>query len=139
MKKSFVFLLASFLFLGFQTTGSLGLASESSQNRLKATFSVDADGNPKATVAAPNELFGGFLESDIQGSVQQCKDLKVEIEMLFTGKLKKIELTGNAFNITLTKSAVDLFEIETEKAAPSTSLFQMRKLLSKWCNFIESI
>ena len=130
-------LLASFIFLGLQTTGSLSRASESNCDNLQMNLPIDPQGLPKATIAAPCELYGGFLESDIQGSPKICTDLLTKINQVKKGTGKGFEEIGNAFSLVVNQSSVNLSELNSEKVAPTISLAKMSDILTRWCAFIQ--
>jgi hypothetical protein len=95
------------------------------------------NGYPHALVEKPYELLGWFLESDVQGSLENGQEIKILINEVRTGKIPYSEGVGNAYNLILTPSGA---RIETEFATPNVSLDitlnELDDALSAWLDFL---
>lgn len=97
----------------------------------------DADGSPRARGERPEDLFAGYLESDLQGSVTSTVRLLDLLDRLEAGEIERWEETGNAHTLTLAPDGATIVaEWDEEAPAEVVPLADLRDGLSQWLELL---
>lgn len=100
---------------------------------MKFVISYDSELEAKRlVVSAPHEMFGEWVQSDIQASQPAVDSVIDKIDRVKTGVIKKIELDGNAWIATITPTGVALHNMYTDQKCGLVSLDEVLELLAAW-------
>ncbi len=105
----------------------------------KVEFHIDSDGYPKAQTQDLNyKALAGYLESDIGGSLHSCKEILNAIEAVNFGNPTEWESGGNAFEISISKSEIQI-KCMWDETMPVSKLTpeEFKSLVESWEKLIE--
>ncbi len=91
-----------------------------------------------APAAAPELVMSRYLESDVQGSVSQAREIVHVIDRILAGRLHTWSDTGNAYTLTLTRRGATI-QLEADDNAPALrlSLADTRQAVADWLAFLQ--
>lgn len=102
-------------------------------------FYFDSNGDPRARCPARYDLLGQFLESDIQGSVDFCREILEKVVEITKGIIDYREVTFNAHTLVLfprTACIEPLFGDASESL--KIPIVQFKQVLEDWKTFLIS-
>lgn len=104
---------------------------------MQLQFYWDSEGDPRAYCDPPCGLVAGFLESDVQGSLEFAHEILRALDRVESGEDDTWEVTGNAHTLTLDASGASIRSEVDEDAEPfvlPTSL--LREIVADWASFL---
>jgi len=97
----------------------------------------DGLGFRRAEVVGGDQTIGSFLESDIQGSINGCKEYLNIIKSIRGGETQEWSGTGNAYAIDITRDAVRIENLWVENAnTAEVSLIDFESCIRSWMEFV---
>jgi hypothetical protein len=105
-------------------------------------FYWDEAGDPRAAaggaLSARAACVARYLESDVQGSVGQAREIVRAIDRLLAGRLQSWSETGNAHTLTLSPRGATLeVEVEPQGTPMRLPLAELRQAVAGWQAFLE--
>ena len=80
----------------------------------------------------------GFLESDLQGSVNLCRETLREIDRVVNGERESWQDTGNAYTIIVSAQEARIeAELDDEAEPCRLPLADLREAVAQWLAFLE--
>lgn len=105
---------------------------------MQLQFYRDAAGDPRARCEGLGETVAGFLESDLQGSVESAHEVLRALDAVESGEIPDWDRTGNAYTLTLTPEGATFWNEMDEDAKPyALSLAETRRVMGDWVAFLE--
>lgn len=105
---------------------------------MQLQFYRDPAGAPRAHCDPPGHPLAGFLESDVQGSIEFAHEILRALDRIESGEEEAWEVTGNAHTLTLKRDEATLQSEIDEDAEPfvfPTSL--LREVVADWISFLD--
>lgn len=105
---------------------------------MQLQFYWDSEGAPRAQCDPPGHTVAGFLESDVQGSLEFAHEILRALDRIDSGAIDSWEVTGNAHTLTLSKHGVAIRSEMDENAGPlflPKSVF--REVMADWISFVD--
>lgn len=105
---------------------------------MQLQFYRDDAGDPRVRCEGPGEAVAGFLESDLQGSVESAREVLRALDAVESGEIPDWDRTGNAYTLTLTPEEATFWNEMDEDAEPyALSLAEARRAVADWVAFLE--
>jgi hypothetical protein len=102
-------------------------------------FSFDSHGYPRAVGEEAEHVLCGFLEQDIQGSVDGCTDYLNILARVKISALREWSGTGNAHTVSITPNGVSITnEWAISACAATYSLDEFENPLRGWAKLISN-
>jgi hypothetical protein len=104
----------------------------------RARQAAEGGVGPPAPSAAAEEAVARYLESDVQGSAGQAREIIHTIDRILAGRLKTWSDTGNAHTLTLSPRGAFIAAEMDDKAKPvHLPLAELRQAVAGWLAFLE--
>jgi hypothetical protein len=109
-------------------------------------FYWDDAGDPRARPEAAGgagrapagEAMARYLESDVQGSAAQAREIVRIVDRILAGRLQSWSDTGNAHTLTLSpRGAVIAAELDDAAKPVRLPLAELRQAVAGWLAFLE--
>ncbi|MFY9825249.1 MAG: YacL family protein [Thermoanaerobaculia bacterium] len=105
---------------------------------MQLEFYRDSAGDPRARCKGRGKELAGFLESDLQGSGKQGREILRAIGRIEAGKLDRREITGNSYTLTLSPAGATLVNENDENAKRhELSLAELKEAVAGWAAFLD--
>ena len=105
---------------------------------MKLQFYRDDAGNARARGRGRGKLVAGFLESDLQDSLESAREILKAIDDVEAGRADSWERTGNAHTLTLSPQGAAIQDEMDEEAEPYVlSLSEIREVVADWVSFLD--
>ena len=105
---------------------------------MQLTCYWDSADDPRATCEPPCELLCGFLESDLQGSTELCREVLQSIDRVISGQQPSWQETGNAYTLLLSGQEACIEAEFDDQAEPCRlPLAELRDAVAQWLAFLE--
>jgi uncharacterized protein YacL (UPF0231 family) len=105
---------------------------------MKLQFYRDDAGDARARGRGRGKLVAGFLESDLQDSLESAREILKAIDDVEAGRADSWERTGNAHTLTLSPQGAAIQDEMDEEAEPYVlSLSEIREVVADWVSFLD--
>ncbi|HSN86144.1 MAG TPA: YacL family protein [Thermoanaerobaculia bacterium] len=105
---------------------------------MQLQFYWDSEGTPRAQCDPPGDTVAGFLESDVQGSLEFAHEILRALDRIDSGTIDSWEVTGNAHTLNLSAHGAAIRSEMDEDSKPlllPASLF--RGVMADWISFVD--
>ncbi len=105
---------------------------------MQVTGYFDQAGDPRARCIPAYDLLEGFLESDLQGSVNLSRETLREIDRVANGDRESWQDTGNAYTLIVSAQEARIEAELDDQAKPCRlPLADLREAVAQWIAFLE--
>jgi len=99
----------------------------------------DADGNCRVDPQGFHPLIGTYLEQDVQGSRETCRELLGILDAIKSNEMTAWSGTGNAHTLTIRRDGVEILnEWDDSLGEARLTIDEFRECLLEWSRCLDS-